>query len=183
MSDTTSNRDYPFPQTSDDYVPHADVEALAEAVDADIQAIDDANITGRPRFNCNFGTPSLTNNTITTLTPSAANANVGSMWPGSGTNITVPSAKEYEIGIVLRYASQAVAAGMRQARININGSEYMTFQEVAVSNLNATNIIVCGVIRIVLAALDVVSFGGYQNSGGALALAGNSRGWVDQVVQ
>lgn len=40
MADTTSNRSYPFPQASDDYVPHTDIENLAEAVDTDMEAVD-----------------------------------------------------------------------------------------------------------------------------------------------
>lgn len=142
-----------------------------------VYASDTNNITDRARFECNFGTPSIANNTVSTLTPSAANVNVGSMW-SSGTDITVPSAGEYEIGVVLRYATNAT--NFRQTRIQVNGSEYMQWTFPAVTGFNTT---ISGVIRIVLAASDKVSFAAFQNSGGALSLTGNSRGWVERVVQ
>lgn len=177
----TSNRSYPYPVDSDDFNPDADIQALAEAVDTDLQAVDDANISGRPRF---IGTVStaFTNNTIGTITPASAVVNVGGMW-SSGTNITLPTADEYELGIVLRYPSQASATGVRQARINLNGSEFIVFQVPTTSALNATNIIVAGTIKDVFAANDVISFGGFQNSGVSQTIIGNSRIWVARTVQ
>jgi hypothetical protein len=37
---TTSNRGYPYPTSGDDVRPHEDIEALADAVDADVEALD-----------------------------------------------------------------------------------------------------------------------------------------------
>lgn len=151
----------------------------------DVIAASDINsILNRPRFVCTFGTPSITNNSVNTLTPTAATYNVGSMW-SSGTDITIPTGEDgdYWVGIVLRYASQTTAAGFRQARFSIGGTEYMQWNIPAPSNLNSTNIEVFGAIRVPLAAGNVITFGAFQNSGGALALVGNSRGWVEKVIQ
>lgn len=43
MSATTSDRGYPYPQSTDDFRPYEDIQALAEAVDADAQNLWDAN--------------------------------------------------------------------------------------------------------------------------------------------
>lgn len=40
MGSTTTNRGYPYPQSGDDFRPYEDIEALAEAADTDVEAID-----------------------------------------------------------------------------------------------------------------------------------------------
>lgn len=40
MAGTTTNRGYPYPQPSDDFTPSADIQALAEDVDTDAEALD-----------------------------------------------------------------------------------------------------------------------------------------------
>lgn len=136
----------------------------------------------RPSAFATFGTPSLTDNTITALTPSAVSVNDGAMWV-SGSTFTVPAGQTglYEAGIVLRYATQVTALGQRQARINVNGAEHMVFPMPAVDRFNNFNIIASGVTRIPLTAGNTVTFLGYQNSGGALALTGNSCAWLERV--
>jgi hypothetical protein len=83
--------------------------------------------------------------------------------------------------VVMRYASQAVAAGTRQARINLNTVETITFQVPTSTVLNATNVIVAGVHELALVAGDVITVSAFQNSGGALSVLGNSRLWVKRV--
>ncbi len=39
MGATTSNRGYPYPQSTDDFRPYEDIQALAEAVDADVEPL------------------------------------------------------------------------------------------------------------------------------------------------
>jgi hypothetical protein len=127
---------------------------------------------------------SVPNNTITLLTPTAEQLDVGGMWSsGSPTIVTIPPDQDgwYEVGIVARWASQATAAGQRNIRIYKNGAEEMSFTLPAVSNFNATNIPVSGVYELSLVGGDQVSFYGFQNSGGALAIIGNSRAWVRRV--
>lgn len=102
----------------------------------------------------------------------------------SGNQFVVPTGYSglWECGIIARFASQATAAGQRNIRIYKNGSEEMSYTVPAVSNLNATNIPVLGVYEQVISAGDVITFWGFQNSGGALALVGNSRVWM-RVLQ
>ena len=144
---------------------------------------DDGAEVARPSAFATFGTPTFTHNSITTITPSTVTVDDGNMYPGSGSTFTIPTGQGglYEIGMVVRYASQAVAAGVRQARINVNGSEYMLNQIPTTAGLNASNIVVNLVTRRVMTAGDTVAFAGFQNSGGDLALAGNSHGWIERV--
>lgn len=127
---------------------------------------------------------SVPNNAITVLTPTTEQLDVGNMWDsGTPTRITIPTGEDgwYEIGATMRYASQATAAGTRQARINVNAVEQITFQIPTASVLNSTNIIVHGIHEMLLVAGDYVTFSGFQNSGGALSILGNSRGWVKRL--
>lgn len=48
MASTTSNRSYRFPQASDDYVPHTDIENLATDVDTDVALLLDAESSPLP---------------------------------------------------------------------------------------------------------------------------------------
>jgi hypothetical protein len=127
---------------------------------------------------------SVPNNAITLLTPTVDQLDVGGMWSsGSPTIVTVPSGEDgwFEVGIVARWASQATAAGQRNVRIYKNGAEEMSFTLPAVSNLNNTNIPVTGVYELSLVGGDQISFYGFQNSGGALSIIGNSRAWVRRL--
>lgn len=141
-------------------------------------------IVNRPRFTGTLGSPSLTSGSVTTITPASALHNVGSMW-SSGTNIVIPTGQggEYDLGIVARFASQTTAAGFRQARVSINGTEWMQWNTPAPTNLNATNVTAGGVIPADLNAGDVITFAVFQNSGGALGIVGNSTCWVVKRVQ
>jgi hypothetical protein len=127
----------------------------------------------RPSAMFTFGTPSITNNSIQTLTPASVTVNDGGMYPGSGSTFTIPAGQggDYEIGIWLRYSTQPTAsAGLRQARVNTNGSEYMTFATPGDVGFNTFNIPASGVTRASLAAGATISFAAYQNSGAAPAL-------------
>jgi len=139
--------------------------------------------TGFPSSYVTIGTPTLTTGVITDLTPATIPYNIGGMYPGSGINFTVPAGQGglYQAAIVLRYASQASPAGTRQARVNKNGAEFILFNQPAVTNYASSNIVVSGAIRIPMSAGDTVSFGGYQNSGGNLAIMGNSVAWFERV--
>lgn len=125
----------------------------------------------------------LANGVVTDFTPATVPYNIGAMYPGSGTTFTVPTGQGglYQAGIVLRYASQASPAGTRQARVNKNGAEFMLFNQPAVTNYASSNIVVNGGIRLPLVAGDTISFAGFQNSGGSLALVGNSVAWLDRI--
>lgn len=50
MSASTSNRSYPYPQLTDSVDPPGDIEALAEAVDTDVQAVDDKAASLAPMY-------------------------------------------------------------------------------------------------------------------------------------
>jgi hypothetical protein len=138
----------------------------------------------KPYAYMTFGATSMTDNTIITLTPATVPYNDGAMYPGSGSLFTIPAGQGgvYEVGIVLRYSTQAVTANTRQARIYINGSEYMSFNTPGVTNFNNTNVIVNGSMPIPLAAGATVQFRGFQNSGAApaLTLTGNSVAWIER---
>lgn len=134
----------------------------------------------RPRFNGTFA-GSIANNTSVSMAPTP-NVTQGGITVVTSV-ITVPTAGEYEIGIMLRWASQATAAGIRVGRFNVNGVDAGFFNIPTTTALNATNISVGGVSRLMLNAADQIVFQAFQNSGGALALAGNSHAWVDRVPQ
>lgn len=125
-----------------------------------------------------FGTGSLTQ--ITGF--GTALWNVGSVV--SGSTIVVPTGEGglWDCGMVLRFPSQATAAGQRNGRVYVNGTEYMGWTMPAPANLNATNVPVMGSMPIVLAAGDVVTFYGFQNSGVTQALVGNSCCWARRVA-
>ena len=146
----------------------------------DIISIDDIL---QPKF-VGLLSGTIANNSVTTLTPASALVNVGAMW-SSGTNIVIPAGMdgEFELGIVLRYASQAAVVGFRQCRIVVNGAELMQWNVAPTTALNNTNTMAWGSIRTVLDAGDVVTFAAYQNSGGSLALTGSSTCCVERVIQ
>lgn len=134
----------------------------------------------RPRFNGTFAA-----NVVTATNTSLAistQVSVGGM-AVAGSTLTVPTAGEYEIGIVLRYASQAVAAGVRVARFNINAADRGFFVIPTTTGLNATNISVGGVSRLILAANDQIVFQAFHTAGATISLAGDSHAWVERIEQ
>lgn len=115
----------------------------------------------------------MANNTVTTITPTAALTNSYNLWNGSNNFVTVNTDGLYEGGIVLRYATNAT--NFRQARVSVNGSEYMQWTIPAVTGFNT---IIGGSIQLNLSAGDQFSWGGFQNSGAGLTVIGNSMGWL-----
>jgi hypothetical protein len=107
--------------------------------------------------------------------------NVGGMWT-SGTNFVIPSGQGglYEMGMSLRYASQASSSGARLARFFVNGSE-VTYTTNSAVGANSTNSTAQGVIRMMTNDSDVVTFRTQQSSGGDLALVSGSLGWLQRV--
>ena len=189
MSATTSNRGYGYPTSSANFSGLAtDIQGLAEGVDADVEAIDVrvADIEYAPTTLMVIS-KTFTNNTIEqiTFTSSLWDAAGAAMWDGASNQLVVPSGMGglYEAGIVGRFASQTTAAGQRNVRIYKNGAEEMSFTLPAVSNLNSTNIPVGGVTQMALSAGDIVTYWGYQNSGGSLAFTGNSRAWLRRLAK
>lgn len=138
------------------------------------QVVDNSS---RPRFNGGFS-GTITNGVNTDLSPSTISIAGGITV--SGANITVPVAGEYEIGVVIRYASQATASGMRVARFNVNAQDRGFFVVPVSSAVNATNVTASGVSRLILAANDVVKFQAYQSSGGNLGLQTDSHCWIER---
>jgi hypothetical protein len=59
MADTTANRLYPYPESSDNVRPYEDIQALADAVDVDVTAILAAWTAYTPAINGDSGTPTL----------------------------------------------------------------------------------------------------------------------------
>lgn len=139
--------------------------------------------TAKPNAYFTFGTPTITNNSLTTLTPNAVPVNDGSMWT-SGTNFVVPTGQGglYEMGLALQYASQATAAGIRMARFRKNGSD-ITYaaHTVAATGLNSTLTPGFAVARNVLAAGDIITFHAFHTAGADLALNASSHGWLERV--
>lgn len=137
--------------------------------------------TPLPSVTALYGTPVFATNVVTALTPISVPVDIGGMYPGSGGTFTIPSGQTglYEIGLAIAFAAQTTGAGMRQARILINGSDYRAFAfgAVGVNNREAGAI---GVTRRMLNAGDTVSFSALQSSGGDLALAGNGASWVER---
>lgn len=150
-------------------------------VAADLTVSGNAVITGtfsRPGILVDFGTPSIaTGGSPTILTPSTAPKNNYGMWT-SGTNITIPKNGEYEIGGVLRFASQATTVGIRHFRITLNGADEMLFACPTTTQQNSTNTIASGVHHGVYSSGDVITIGTFQNSGASLNLVTGSRAWV-----
>lgn len=186
MSSTTPNRGYPYPELAVDppNIP-ADIEALATQLDGDVQNVDERLIavTDRPFALIDLGTPNITNNSIQKLNGADDLINSGGMWDaGNPDDVTIYDAGVYEIGVAVRFASQATAAGQRNVRIYKNGAEEFQFGQPASTNYNATNIIVAGIWKATYAYNDVINIYAYQNSGGTLALVSGSRFWVEKYA-
>lgn len=86
---------------------------------------------------------SIPNNTLTDVSWNSAGSNKYNMWSNlSPTLVTIPSGSDglYMVQLSLRYASQAVAAGMRAARIDVGGTEQQGQYDNTNSIQNATNV-------------------------------------------
>lgn len=103
--------------------------------------------------------------------------NFGGLY-SSGNTVTILEDGVYEIGLALRFATNAT--GVRQARISKNAVTDWYYDEKAA--LSGQNTMVHIVIEDLLDAGDDIQFMGYQTSGGNLALASTNRAWVRQVV-
>lgn len=130
----------------------------------------------RPRWVVDWGTPSIPNASVTTLTPSSVDVNTGSM--GSGSTVTVPTVDVWDIGCILRFATNGT--GQRMVRILLNGAELNSFVIATIPGFNTT----VGIsIKPLLQAGDQIQFTGYQNSGGSLSLVGaGNKAWVMKEI-
>lgn len=61
---TTANRSYPYPASTDDVRPYADIQALADAIDADVAAQMAAWTSYTPTFGAAGGSPTIGAGTI-----------------------------------------------------------------------------------------------------------------------
>lgn len=122
-------------------------------------------------------TKTLATATTTTLDVGSVLYNVGGMYT-SGTTITIGEDGVYEIGVALRYATNAT--GVRQARLNIGGTSGYYYDEK--NALTGQNTMVRAVIEDTLTASTTITFEGFQSSGGNLALTSINRAWVRQLV-
>lgn len=145
----------------------------------EVDAADLEAMVSRAYFLAPLGTPSIPNSAVTYLTPGTPDYNVQNMW-ASGTNLTVPAnmGGRFNVGMVLRFATNAT--GVRQARFEKNTVEYIQWDMPAISGFNT---VVGGVMPVKLVPGDVIRFGAFQTSGGALALTGNSYVWMERDIQ
>jgi hypothetical protein len=196
MADTTTRYGFPYQEAGDPPDGASLGQDLAEAVENSLGTLEDnaesrldalearaTVLETRPHTVVTLG-ESVPNAAITLLTPTAEQLDIGGMWTsGAPTVITIPTGQGgwYEVGIVARWASQATVAGQRNVRIYKNGAEEMSFTQATAANVNATNIPVSGVYELSLADGDTISFYGFQASGAALSIIGNSRAWVRRL--
>jgi hypothetical protein len=95
----------------------------------------------------------------------------------SGSTIVIPHTGVWNVGMTARYQSQAVAAGLRQCTIFVNGVEQMPDWRPS-TGFNATPITTHIVHPMSLTQGDVVTFRCFQTSGVALNLLAGSRAWA-----
>lgn len=93
----------------------------------------------------------------------------------------IPRDGTYEIGITGRYASQAVVAGQRQVRMQVNGVDYYYEALSPTTALNNTLIPITMIQRDVFATGDLIGFQGFQNSGVAAVLGNTARAWAELI--
>lgn len=122
-------------------------------------------------------TKSLNNNTVTTLDIGSVIYNVGGIYT-SGSSFTIPEDGIYELGLVVRYATNAT--GVRQARCTVGGTSGYHYEEK--NALSGQNTAMSWVFEDELASATVITFDGFQTSGGALSLTSLNRAWVRQLV-
>lgn len=129
----------------------------------------------RPHVTMSVSTASLANNTVTTL---AWNELEDPFGMHSGGIVTAPYDGVYWGTLYLRFASQNPQAGFRQARLDVNDSEYLTVNDSPTTALNSVNSTALCAGPLELTAGDEIKFKGYQNSGGALGLVSTSKAAV-----
>lgn len=129
-------------------------------------------------------TASVANNTMTTINWTSEVKDVGNMWSaGSSSLITIPYDGVYRVELIVRWASQTTAAGLRVARIDVGGVEQMTFYLPTTSALNATNVITPLSYVMQMTAAEQIECKVYQNSGGALDIISNTRVLVEMISE
>lgn len=176
----TVNRGYNYPASTSDTQIWDHIQQLADDVDIDVEAIDNrvGVLEVRPIALLDLGTPSIANNSIQLLNGSVL-WDPAPLWnAGSPSRLTANVSGLWEVGVCVRFASQATAAGWRNSRIYKNGAEEIQFGQPATSNYNSTNIVCMGSTLTVMASGDYVEAYAHQTSGGALSLTGNSRFWL-----
>ncbi len=120
----------------------------------------------------------LTTGVGTTLDVASVLYNVGGLYT-SGNTFTIPVDGIYEVGMAIRYATNAT--GSRQARLDVDASTaYYYVEKTALSGQN-TNLGFS--IEEQFTSGQVISFAGLQASGGNLALTGYNRGWIRLLVE
>jgi hypothetical protein len=122
-------------------------------------------------------TKTLANNTTTTLDVGSVLYNVGGMYT-SGTTVTTTTDGIFEVGLALRYATNAT--GVRQARCTVAGSSGYYYEEK--NALSGQNTSMSWTFEDSLTSGTTITFDGFQTSGGNLALTGLCRGWVRLLV-
>jgi hypothetical protein len=119
-------------------------------------------------------TQSVNNNTMTDVSWSSSIRNEYGMWSaGSPTLVTIPAGADglYMVVHSIQWASQAVAAGQRLARLDVGGVEQMYVTVPATSNLNATAICSQLTHPMIMTGGEQITGRGFQTSGGALNIA------------
>lgn len=128
-------------------------------------------------------TQSIANNTMTTVSWSSALRNEFGMWSaGSPTLVTIPHDGLYTVMHSVLFASQAVAAGVRIARIDVGGVEQIYTVVPTTSGLNSTVITVQVSHPMVMTAGEQITGLCFQTSGGALNIS-NGRMLVAMVAE
>lgn len=120
MADTTANRAYPYPETTDDVRPYADIQALAEALDIDIDALVNKPV-GRLRQTVTQS--GLTDATIFAVTFTTEDFDTHSYHSTSSntSRVTPTKAGYYRTAGVLCFAGQSDYVGL-DAMIRLNGT-------------------------------------------------------------
>jgi hypothetical protein len=128
-------------------------------------------------------TQSIPNNTMTTVSYSSALRNEFGMWSaGSPTLVTIPYDGLYAVVHTVLFASQAVAAGIRIARLDVGGVEQVYTVTPTTSGLNSTVITQQVSYQMVMTAGEQIEGKCFQTSGGALNIS-NGRMLVAMVCE
>lgn len=135
------------------------------------------HITATPGVVVSKGTASINNNSVTSISWDAEIDDPFNMW-SSGSQITIPVAGVWIVGLSIRYASQTTAAGLRSAQIFINAAEQNLMYVPMTSSFNSTNVMASLVHPMELAASDVLEGKAFQTSGGALNIISPTRMWA-----
>lgn len=165
----TTNFSFPYPGYGDLPDGPDAVKDLADAVDAKIKELNDAQTAARVAGDTIISSSrrqataqSLTNNVFTTITFDTSELNE---IPWTTDHFTVPTAGYYQINAALIFATNST--GIRGIRITVNATAIAQSQGAAGTTGNGASVSRC----LKLAAGDSVSIQGFQNSGGALTVA------------